>query len=194
MFDNDSDNKYKHIFLIDPLLLGIDFIEDEDLFNEYFDIMNYAFDKISKNINSKLNETLNTFPVELLEDYDNDKDFEYFNDLLKPFYNEVNDDLEFLNSITLKNIKENPNQINLCVDLDEPIIICKTYKSLDIYKFGKVIDLEVDKLKMYKLKMFKPAFGAVHHFLQKYDQCNIHIIPLVIWDPTIPIYKYILYR
>jgi hypothetical protein len=190
MFDNESNNNnYKHIFLIDPLLLGIDFIEDEDLFNEYFDIMNYAFDKISKNINSKLNETLNTFPVELLSNYDNDKDFGYFNDLLKPFYNEVTDDLEFLNNITLKNIKEDPNQINLCMNLDEPIIICKTYKSLDIYKFGKVIDLEVDKL-----KMFKPTFEAVHHFLQKYDQCNIHIIPLAIWDPSIPIFKYILYR
>lgn len=181
----DDNNSYKHAFLIDPVFLGIDFIEENDLFDEYFNIMNYTFNETSKIINSKLNETLNTFPVELLENYDNDKDFEYFNELLKPFYNEITDDLQFFNNISLKNIKDKPDEISLCMSLEEPIIICKTYKSLDVYKSGKVVDLDIDGLKVPE-----STFSQVQYFLEKLDQCNIYINHLVIWDPRIPIATY----
>lgn len=184
MIDN-NDNNYKHIFLIDKVLLGIEFITDDDLFNEYFNIMNRTFNDIGEIINSKLDKTLNSFPREFFINYDNDEDFESFNDLLKPFYNEIIDNIECFNNNSLKCAEDYPDEINLCMLLDEPTIICKTYKSLDAYKFGKIIDADVDKL-----QMTNNTFKSMQYFLQKYDQCNIHIIPIVIWDPKLPINIY----
>lgn len=183
-----NDIPYKHIFLVDPSpLIDFNYIPK--------DKMELVENNIDKQINivisvisEMITEELNKFPIELLKNYDNNRDFVEFTDRLSNFYDTLENFLYNYSTATTEDKYDfTGDDLGECFNffLDESTIICWNYDGLNVYEHGTKQDIELDDLYVSEY-----VFNAIVEIMSQFELCNIYIIHLDIWLPKIPINTY----
>ena len=182
-----NDTPYKHIFLVDPIsLINFEFIPDDkvELIKRNVEAQLRV---ISRVISKMISDELNKFPIESLENYNNDRDLDKFIGRLSNFYDKLKDFL-YKYSITedeYEFIDENNIGEYFNYFLEESTIICSNYYDLEIHKYGKKLNID-----LYDICVSEATIDAIDDILSKFELCNIYILHLDIWLPKIPINTY----
>lgn len=182
-----NDIPYKHVFLVDPIsLIDFEFIPDDKIEIVKSNVeaqLRVVTRAISKMISSELNK----FPIELLKNYDNDRDLDEFVSRLSNFYTKLKDFL-YKYSITEDEYEFlDEDTMGECFNyfLEESTIVCSNYSDLEVYKYGRKLDMDLDDI-----SVSEATIDAINDILSKFELCNIYILQLDIWLPKMPINTY----
>ena len=182
-----NDTPYKHIFLVDPIsLIDFEFVPDDKIELVKSNVESQLV-IITRVISKMISDELNEFPLELLKNYNNDRDLDEFISRLSNFYDKLKDFL-YKYSITedeYEFIDENKIGEYFNYFLEESTIICYNYCDLEVYRYGKKLDIDLDDI-----CVSEATIDAIDDILSKFELCNIYILQLDIWLPKIPINTY----